>query len=144
MDIALEPKDFEQAKSGAITGPIWLRHQGVEFPERGWSDFPVVILGWWLKHVADLARGAKSALCSFMDGPFEFSVTSEVPGICRLQLARRGVEAKSVVSEFTVDAITLHASLHTAAATVLAECDRRGWAGRDIEDLRASARAGRH
>jgi len=144
VDIALEPTAFDQAKSGAITGPIWLRHEGIEFPERGWSDFPVVVLGWWLRNAAELASGAKTALCSFMDGPFEFSISTEASGLYQVQLAERRVGGKSVLSEFTVDATALHSALRTAVATVLGECNRRGWTGPDVEDLRASTHAGRH
>lgn len=144
MDIALEPKAFARAQSGAITGPIWLRHEGIAFPEKGWSDFPVIVLGWWLTQLLALGQGARSALCSFMDGPYDFSVSTEAPGLFRLKLTQRGAKTNSLVSEFTIDASALRASLLAAAASTLAECDRRGWSGRDVEDLHELHRFSRH
>jgi hypothetical protein len=144
VDVAVEPTAFEQAQSGAITGPIWLQHEGIDFPERGWRDFPVVVLGWWLQHLADLAGGAKSALCSFMDGPYEFIVRNDAPGQLCLQLSERGAEETFVISQVTVDALHLQASVLAAATSALAECDHRGWSGSDVEGLRQLVNLSRH
>ncbi len=47
--IALDLQTFDQSRqSGNVTGVIFLESQGRAFPERGWSDFPVIILGWWI------------------------------------------------------------------------------------------------
>jgi hypothetical protein len=62
----------------------------------------------------------------------------------RLQLAERKVEASHIVAEFNIPAIALEAALSAAAATILAECDRRAWTGRDVDDLRRFANAGRY
>jgi hypothetical protein len=140
----LHPKEFQQTKSGGVTGPIWLRHEGVDFPKRGWSDFPVIVTGWWLKHLASLTRESKDAVCSFMDGPFEFGVYAEGLGQWRLQFIERRANARAVVSEFIVPSTELQATLQTAAATILAECDRQAWTGSDIEVLRSISSIGRH
>jgi hypothetical protein len=144
VDIALEPKAFEQSKSGAITGPIWIHHEATDFPERGWSDFPVRILSWWLDAIGNLNRGAKDAVFSFMDGPFEFKVSDGQPGGFRVQLIERRLDTQSIVLEFGVSLQALQTSLHLAAASALVECDRRGWAGQDVENLRSFAASLRH
>ena len=41
-------------EGGNITGEIWLEVAGFGFPDRRWSDFPVVILGWWLDALFEL------------------------------------------------------------------------------------------
>ena len=133
IEIVLEPHAFERANSGAITGPIWLRHDQVDFPEPGWRDFPVIVLSWWLKHLTGLAHGTRQAVCSFMDGPFEFSIASEGGSLLRLQFIERGIAAKTSVAEFTIATSALHATLQVSVAATLSECDRRGWTNSDGE-----------
>src|SRR5713101_7412311 len=46
--IALDTQSFQLSRqSGNVTGVIFLEVEGSAFPERGWSDFPVIILGRW-------------------------------------------------------------------------------------------------
>jgi len=142
VDIALDMTAFDQAKSGRITGPIWLRHKDIEFPERGWNDFPVIVLSWWLRNVTHLADGT-TALCHFMDGPFEFNVSKVGSGLCQVQLVEQRAHTSKLLSEFMADESEFITALRTAAGTVLSECSRRGWTGQDIERLRESAHAGR-
>jgi hypothetical protein len=144
MDIALDLTEFRQSQSGAVTGPIWVRHETTEFPERGWSDFPVRILRWWFDALASLASGSQAATFSFMDGPFEFRILQTPPSGFRVQLIERGSDAPSVIKEFVIALPKLQNSLHIAAGTVLAECNRRAWVGRDVDALRSSAAAVRH
>jgi hypothetical protein len=144
VEIVVVPSSFDRARSGAITGPVWLRHgrrdvPPTDFPEANWTDFPIVILGWWLEALRS-PRGAEVE-CSFMDGPFEFTVSGPMDTLARVCCFGRGIEAKVPVVEFFVPVRMLITSLLSAAASALAECDRRGWAGSDVEQLRALLRS---
>jgi hypothetical protein len=45
--IVLDLQTFEQSREGGnVTGVIFLELQDGAFPGKGWSDFPVIILGW--------------------------------------------------------------------------------------------------
>jgi len=138
IEVALQLERFSQGRSGAITGPIWLQCGAIQFPCAAWSDFPVVILGWWLENVASLRRGEHEASCMFMDGPYEFIVTNRPHDLVHMQLIDRDVEGSSPVSELSVPFVALQVALWTAANTVVAECVRRGWKSRDVNTLRAS------
>ena len=138
IEVALQLEKFSQSRSGAITGPIWLQCRTVQFPCAEWSDFPVVILGWWLENVARLRRGEPEASCMFMDGPYEFIVAHRPHDLVHMQLMDRHAEESSPVSELSVPFEALQAALWTAANTVVAECVRRGWESRDVDALRAS------
>jgi hypothetical protein len=121
---------------GSITGPVFLRFEGGAYPEEGWNDFPVVILGWWLEGIAAfLNDGSQSFSGRFMDGPYEFTVrrlTSQVA-----EVSWRSSQA----SPSTVDVSSLSQSLAAAGASVAHVCRRNGWRSPDVDTLeRAVAR----
>jgi len=138
VEVIVDPRSFFLAQSGAIVGSVWIRTQGenhMVFPEAGWTDFPVVILGWWLNEIVALVSGhATEATCSFMDGPFEFRLTASGD----VQLSRRPDEGTLNLGRFRrpESARELWDSLHTAAVAVLTECEARGWSNDDVDVLR--------
>ncbi len=139
VDIVVDTRSFNRSGSGTITGPIWLTHgrrdeKQSAFPGERWDDFPVIILGWWLSALAGGAR--EEVACSFMDGPYEFTVKDAGDTLLRLRCLGRGIDAGEVVADFQTPATALYDAVRGAAAAALAECDRRGWAGRDVEELR--------
>ncbi|MGA7411101.1 MAG: hypothetical protein WBW33_11485, partial [Bryobacteraceae bacterium] len=59
----------------AIAG-IWLITEGGGFPSAGWSDFVVVILGWWANALLTTihSNGVRRVRVPFMDGPYAVDV----------------------------------------------------------------------
>lgn len=56
--------------------PICLQLDSLHFPHPEWSDFAVVILGWWLEGALSLqTRKSVQTVFRFMDGPYELLVT---------------------------------------------------------------------
>jgi hypothetical protein len=146
VEFVIVPHSFHRSRSGSITGPIWLRHGGrdehaSDFPEVNWIDFPVVILGWWLERLDALGNGGTE--CSFMDGPFEFTVSDLGNALARVCCFERRIRERVPVADFQTHVSLLRASLRSAAESALAECDRREWSGSDVERLRARVRAAR-
>lgn len=136
MDVIVEHQSLTHTSSGSVTGKIWLRsnHEPrIEFPEAGWIDFPVVVLGWWLAQVEALLRRASvEAHCSFMDGPFEFRIDDkgQIRLMERTTLGTREIAASQVaLQEFWQQ-------LNVAASRLVAVCAQRGWSDADIENLR--------
>jgi hypothetical protein len=72
--VTLDPATLSRSRRGSITGVLFVVSDGTVFPEQGWSDFPVVVLGWWARAVCEVMDGAREGVCQFMDGPFSFSV----------------------------------------------------------------------
>src|SRR5688572_3706114 len=55
---------------GSIAGVVSVRGIDRCFPSGDWSDFPVVILAWWLEPVSRILEGKSNFWeCRFMDGP---------------------------------------------------------------------------
>ena len=125
-----------------MTGRLWLRAAAVDFPEPGWFDCPVPVLAWWLKSLANAAENG-AATCRFMDGPHEFTLRGASATAAGGE--RHCVLRTSDGDAWAIAGAEFAASLRAAAAATLAECDRRGWASRDILELRhAVRRAGHH
>jgi len=127
---------------GTIAGPIWIAGdtRGVAFPEVGWSDFPVALLGGWLPAFRHLATRGQTAECQFMDGPYHFAVTTGIRGDWRVACfeRREGPTASNAVAEWIT---TPHAFIESAVAAgrrILGHCDTRGWWDADTDRLRAA------
>jgi hypothetical protein len=118
--IALELQTFQQSRqSGTVTGVIYLEVEGSAFPERGWSDFPVIILGWWADAWLRLQEPTRREVqWGFMDGPYAATLT-KAPG-ARLRASQ------------------VHSSLLEAAERVAAHCEQSRMLSRDLELLRGS------
>lgn len=67
-----ESSKLYQGSRGLITGNIYFEENNEYFPEKGWNDFPVIILGWWIHSFLTFVKqnSEKFEFC-FMDGPFK-------------------------------------------------------------------------
>jgi hypothetical protein len=75
IEIVAVPSSLRRSAMGSITGQIYLRGPSGSFPVDGWSDFPVVILGWWIEGLAGLPRRKSGSFKGmFMDGPYAFLI----------------------------------------------------------------------
>lgn len=124
-------------RGGNITGEIWLEVAGFEFPCARWSDFPVIILGWWLDALFELWSGkCGRGACLFMDGSYSFEVSKE-GGAFILRCFGDTHSAKECEWEGVIGLPGLLRQTVDAAAAVLKECRGRGWVTSDTEALEA-------
>ena len=145
MEVVVEPATLERSAHGGITGHVWLRDGRsdvqADFPEVGWSDFPVALLGAWGSELQRLARALPSeravATCHFMDGPYSFTVQAEDGGAWRVSCVEgRATGADVPIQVWVTDSGSFIQGLHRAARATLAACDARGWWNADTEALR--------
>jgi hypothetical protein len=120
--IALDIQTFRQGSDqGNVTGVIFLKLESGEFPEQGWSDFPVIILGWWIEAFLQLeVHTRREVQWRFMDGTYSATLTK--------------VERRS--STVTFDYEEVRSSLLDAADRVVAHCEQHKMFSRDLETLR--------
>ena len=149
MELMIETQSLALGANGAVTGAIWLRgrERGVEsdFPELGWSDFPVAVLASWLPALRRLASDGEGAACHFMDGPYHFAVSPAEPGRWRVSCFEdrtRSTRDERPVQLWLTEPAAFIASVTRGARAVLSHCDARGWWNRDTEELRRSLEAG--
>ena len=120
--IALDLQTFRQSREGDnVTGVIFLELHDGAFPAKGWSDFPVIILGWWIDAWLQLEVPARREVqWRFMDGPHVVT------------LAKVTGDASTGTFEFS----QVRSSLLPAAEFVVAHCDEHKLFSRDLETLR--------
>ena len=123
------------SKGRNINGELWLEIAGFDFPGKYWSDFPEIILGWWLEALTKLwSERKRKANCSFMDGPYYFIVER---GECghTLRCYRSRVNTEECQWEGEVNLEALLRQTLKAASLVLTECHKRGWETRETQAL---------
>ena len=136
VEVLATPTTLRRSTAGGITGLLWVRLTSadrppriVDFPEANWSDFPVVVLGWWLGQLARPIEGKEAlARCHFMDGPHEFAVHrrhDQPLWELRLPGNRPSMVAGNQFLRALVD----------AARGVLQSCEGQGWGGSDVDAL---------
>lgn len=122
--ISLDLQTFRQiSKTDNVTGVIFLELQQGPFPEAGWSDFPVIILGWWIEAWLQLETSPKRSAVQwrFMDGPYSATLTVT------------GAQSPDAFAFSNVKRPLLEAGEH-----VVAYCEQRGMLSRDLEPLRTN------
>ena len=120
--IALDLQTFQQSREGGnVTGVIFLQLGDGAFPASGWSDFTVIILGWWAHALFQLEVPTRREVqWRFMDGPHGVTLT-KVTGA-----------ASTDLFEFSL----VHSALFEAAENIVVHCDGHGMFSRDLETLR--------
>jgi hypothetical protein len=141
FSVELDAETIERSDTGSITGTVWMRMDEIAFPEPGWNDFIVVVLGWWTNEAAALIAGTKtSGEFMFMDGPFTVSV-APVGDSWRLECNRRRKNGVVREHEASATAGEVTTALVIGADAVLGVCAKKGWQSKDIEELRSGRAA---
>lgn len=133
--VEIDEESIERSEKGSITGSIWLKMDDTAFPEQGWNDFIVVVLGWWTNEAAALIAGTKRrGELVFMDGPFSVEVSAEGER-WKVECNRRRRNGKTLEHRATIGVSDVAAALVRAADTVLGRCEKGQWTSPDIEEL---------
>lgn len=127
----------KRADHDSITGMVFIRGESACFPEKCWTDFPVVILNWWLDPVYRVREG-KTRLwrCTFMDGPCVALLEQRDGDTWRLT----GIHNEKAVFIVALSCDAFICSLLDSACAVLAACKQHGWQTRDIDNLASTIR----
>ena len=132
IDIVADTSSLKRSAMGSITGQVFLRGPAGDFPESGWSDFPVVVLGWWIPGLSALVFGeAHSFEGLFMDGPFAFVVERGNRSSYRMAWRQRGDETWIGI----MDAAALLQSALEAGRRVAEECRAQAWSSTYLDEL---------
>lgn len=136
--IVVDPAMFERTKSGGIVGRIHLEAGDFCFPEAGWNDFVVVVLGWWLESMRELLDQRTDRITlRFMEGRFQITVSSANERWA-LQCGEAGKDR--VEFEGCVDGRRLVSEALAAAAQAIEACRHHGWDNADLSRLIALRR----
>lgn len=134
MKIVFDEDSLQLSSTGSVYGNIWVESAGQAFPSREWSDFPLVVLGWWMNALHD---DSVIKELRFMDGPhmIRLSATEDV-STHRAEMITtraRGREVKEL--ECDADIPQLRRELYGYAIAVVKFCERQGFDSPDLERL---------
>src|SRR5262245_41276912 len=76
---------LRRSTRGTITGSVHVELGPFAFPDRGWSDFIVVIFTWWLEALRKLVSGERRIELLFMDGPYAMHITAVEHTTCLVE-----------------------------------------------------------
>lgn len=121
-------RDLERTKQRSIIGRIWFTLGEQAFPGAGWSDFIVVVLGWWIGQLLDLRRANKSDVeFLFMDGPYSILVKEDRDGALALSFRKGSDPAPRMPPVTWTTRHELETELLTNAREVVAACRSEEW-----------------
>ena len=123
--IVVDPTTFRCSTN--VTGEVWLYVNERAFPEERWSDFPVIILGWWLQTFSH-HRPSSPARMTFMDGPYDWTLKSQ--GVTASITANR--DDVELFAASGVPILAVRGALVGAAELTAAACRANEWITRDL------------
>ncbi|GIN86918.1 hypothetical protein J6TS2_33040 [Heyndrickxia sporothermodurans] len=120
-----------------ITGKIYFSIEDRFFPEKGWEDFVVVILAWWLKALLNLknSRNGITQVFEFMDGPLFVRGTKISEDIVEMQFIKEKADFEHIYFTCQCSINQLKNTLITTTKYLLKELERRNLESDDIEEL---------
>jgi hypothetical protein len=135
VEVIVDPSTLRPSTlSGNVTGIIYLCTGAEHFPDAQWSDFPVIVLGWWIAGLLKIVHGGAGAFESFfMAGPYAFVV--EATGGAGASITLRSREAAAHVLPIDVRALLVSAA--AAGAEVAHACRAAGWLNDDLRRIEA-------
>ncbi|KEQ18658.1 hypothetical protein [Endozoicomonas numazuensis] len=128
---SLSKSDF----SGEITGVIFFSLGSFQFPEQGWDDFAVTIMGWWLRALIDLKTGAsEEEKLLYMDGAFSVMVEKRSTSICCLHFIKGDTQVLKTMDLYPLS--DLADSFLSTAQQLYSACLDHQWISDDIDLLK--------
>lgn len=135
--LVIETETIEMSYSGVITGIIYFDFGDKKFPEIGWNDFVVVILGWWLEGVKKILKNfSENEELDFMDGPLLINLIKKNSEICLLKCIYRGKNEERLEYSQIVNINNFLSIILNGANDVLKICKEKKWSSDDIDVLK--------
>lgn len=102
---------------------IYFSSGNLAFPEDVWDDFPVIVVGWWLKALADYVQGFQDTIdLLFMDGDFLVRLSGKGNSGTTVEMIEETRDGNVVHFSTTADLLTLYRSIDEAAAILIDFC----------------------
>jgi hypothetical protein len=137
--LVVESDPLGRSAAGLVFGKVYLLVNGTAFPDPDWTDFALVVLGWWCRAACQLLDGeAGRVQVRFMEGPFAVELQVGPSGIWHVALVE-STRTKRLHGSADIDAAGLVRSVVDGAQRVLMECRRRNWWSADADELESCA-----
>lgn len=118
MNIIIDGNSASQNKSGKIMGNIYFDVDGQFYPEKNWSDFLQIVLGWWVNDfIISQKRVNENFEFRFMDGPYKVLGQSSEADIYQVQFMRDALDKDEILLTTVTTKIELQKTLLKACET---------------------------
>jgi hypothetical protein len=128
----------EFVKRRLVYGPIWLEFDDLALPIKGWTDFPVIILGWWLNNLKPLINSQSiKCECLFMDGSYMFEVVvkQHIQPVWVITFIEDCIDKKGRLATIEASPKCVIDEILSSANVVADYCKQRGWKSDDLTIL---------
>ncbi|PIE89513.1 MAG: hypothetical protein CR997_11120 [Acidobacteria bacterium] len=137
ISLEVDVKSLQWVPGKLATGAIYFSIDGKEFPEKGWNDFLVIILNWWLSAILRIVNnGSTSESFTFMDGPFELhiEVTKDEKSLFLKGIHNMG-ECSTILISSKVKQIDFFKTIINTSEKVVCFCKSKNWDFKDLTEL---------
>lgn len=137
FSILFDQKHLHRSSYGSITAPLYIEITDYQFPEKGWSDFVVVVLGWWVESMLKIVSGStRIAEFRFMDGPQLIRLTMEDSNNAKLEFINRKLADEKIEKVASVYINEIVSELLSVSKQVINSCEQLGWESDDLRHLK--------
>lgn len=123
--------------SNNVIGELYLKVENFCFPEEGWNDFVVVVLGWWQKTIMNI-RNSKIGTThefDFMDGPLFVKSTKISEDTMELEFTKEKSDSRQIFFTCVCKISQFQEAILNVTKKLLMELKSRKWHSDDIEEL---------
>jgi hypothetical protein len=137
ITIELELHSLSAAKSGSVTGCIYIDIEGYFFPQRHWDDFVVVLMSWWGEALRKIEVVSSCDFeIDFMEGAYLVNLVKSA-GSEEVQFYAVDESCgRTVVASGQESLIRFRNSFLIAAKRLIARCNELHFSSRDLDNLR--------
>lgn len=130
--LVFDASTIHQSKKGSITSVIYFDFSDYQFPEKGWSDFVVIILTWWLRALKNPKENTE--LC-FMDGSMLIRVKVLQNSELLLECINQKYEEENIEYQKYISLSEVKVELLEASKQVIETCRTKSIESDDLDDL---------
>lgn len=135
IKVKTDTSSLGRSTNQSITGVVFFDFGIYRFPEKGWNDVIVVVLGWWLSSLENIVVGRSDrGEFRFMDGPLYIRINKLKNGSCRVECLDKGVDESIEYSGCYQFEEVLESVLDAAKSTSY-DCSQLGWNSDDVDKL---------
>jgi len=135
ITVETEAASLVRSENESITGVIYFDFDSYQFPEKGWNDFIVVVLCWWLSSLKNIIScWSDSEELRFMDGSLYICVKKLSYRTCKVECFDENADG---VAEFSGEyqIADVLSSVLDAARSTSSICSRNNWNNKNIDEL---------
>lgn len=140
VDVIINRNSLIRTERGNVLGEVFFNIDGKLFPEKGWSDYIVVIITWWIEEISRMgkANNIKDFKLNFMDGPLYVKGSFINEYKIQLGFMREKIDEDEIFFTSICNFNQLKNSINQEANVLIQEVDKRGWISEDINKLKST------